>query len=202
MITQNLSNVLHTVHHNKDSSGISKEIESYIEKTVDWIDDRISLNGKCILDCGCDYGHLLKSCIDKGASGIGIDPYHTHNPYNLSILKEDMCDPLLDKKIGSHFKSSFNLIVFNHSLEHVYNPYLAIKNAQLLLDKEGYIFLGLPRCEHDWAYWEGHYSIWNEKWATQFMSLNGFTLVHEKKDICFRKDNVEFWQLFKRTTNV
>lgn len=186
---------IHTAHHNKDNTGRSVEIESYIDKTVDWIiGTRVPFNS--VLDVGCDYGYMLNRFkINYGVKDItGIDPYSNYNPYSVDILNVDMCED----NFSSNFHRLFGLATFNHTLEHVRNPYKAIENIKKVLSPYGFVFLGLPVCGHDWAYWEGHYSIWNSDWAKRFMEINGFKMVACKDNVCFRGDNVEFWGLFTR----
>lgn len=185
---------IHTAYHNKQADGRSKEIEGYIEKSMEWLMLKVAEDEGVVssaIDFGGDYGyaaHILQSryyvsqvtCVDpNGTNLLGV--------------------PVVPESMEAYVSpTAVDLVVFNHSIEHVENPYAALRNACLSLGREGYVFLGLPEASKPWALWEGHMSIWTEKFATNFLERAGFTIVASTTR-CFREDNEEIWILGKRS---
>jgi 2-polyprenyl-3-methyl-5-hydroxy-6-metoxy-1,4-benzoquinol methylase len=61
---------IHTKHHNKGDDGRSKEIEGYIEQSVNWAVHHATQRGYdlkdlSVLDVGCDYGYALHYLLIK-----------------------------------------------------------------------------------------------------------------------------------------
>lgn len=96
-----------------------------------------------ILEVGCGTGELLHEIADLGVRKvIGIDPFVPGNiafrngakVYKSGI--QDLADHVDDEK--------FDLIMFNHSLEHSPTPFEDVKNASRYLKKEGEILIRTP----------------------------------------------------------
>lgn len=191
-----MEDTIHRSHHNKNETGHSPEIEGYINSTVEWIDATIGINGKRVLDVGADYGHLLHLCLLRGAqtSSCAVEPFESFNPYSLQIHTVKF----------EYFKDDndelFDLIVFNHSLEHLDNPYGLLEKARSLLKPTGHIFLGLPDCGFEWAYREGHTSLWNDKFTLVTLERTGFKPI-DLQHRCFRDSNVELWAIGAVSSN-
>jgi len=47
-------------------------------------------------------------------------------------------------KISSTFKEKVDFFLFNQTLEHLYNPFLAVKNIYEILNPGGYVFTSVP----------------------------------------------------------
>ncbi len=90
-----------------------------------------------VLDVGCGAGHLLVSLASDGLENLtGIDPFITTSKTVgvVNLLKQDI------------FATSgeFDVIIFDHSLEHVPNPTTVLTRAQKLLSTNGTIIVRLP----------------------------------------------------------
>jgi SAM-dependent methyltransferase len=113
----------------------------------------LSKNDK-ILDVGCGGGRLLFSLKENGFDKVlGIDPFledNIHYPNGLSILK---------KTIHELEDSGFNLIMLNHSFEHVSDPLETLESAERLLAPDGILLVRMPTVSS--FAWE-HYK---EKWV-------------------------------------
>ena len=46
--------------------------------------------------------------------------------------------------IGRHFKDKFDFFLFNQTIEHLYNPFEAIKNIYEIIKPSGYVFTSVP----------------------------------------------------------
>lgn len=121
--------------HNK----LYKEVFNFINKY---------LNSKTtkILEFGCGSGELLKVFHDNGYSNLlGIDYSNAFDKikteYNINF------------KYGNIFSGkeqindTFDLIILNHMLEHVFDIKESIKNIKNLLNKQGYLYIEVPDSE-------------------------------------------------------
>lgn len=93
-----------------------------------------------VLDVGCGRGYLLKRLRKAGWSCAGIDIPSS---------------PIPESEVGMDCRSgdasslpwpdrSFDLVVINHVLEHVADPWLACREAARVLRDEGILYVGVP----------------------------------------------------------
>jgi SAM-dependent methyltransferase len=155
-----------------------------------------------ILDVGCGSGFLLHDLAKLGFRNLeGIDPYGdeeapaTHS--NVRIRKLTM-----DKILGE----SFDLIMFNHSLEHMPDQIESLVFARQLLTADGYCRIEIP--VSDSTAYETYGTRWIELDAPRHYCLHtvrSMTLAASKAGL--RVDKVvhvgtafEFWgsELYRR----
>ena len=96
-----------------------------------------------ILEIGCGSGEMLHELGDLGVRRLtGVDPFidqeiHFDNGVNIyRCATENLLEKFRDQK--------FDLIVFNHSLEHSLTPVSDLKIAKSLLTDEGEILIRIP----------------------------------------------------------
>jgi len=94
-----------------------------------------------ILEVGCGFGDLLLYWQSRGADTLGVDfdERAVSAAKNLGIKM--LLGDLTDQSIPN---AAFDIIVFNHSLEHLYSPKTALREAARLLRKNGKIFIAVP----------------------------------------------------------
>lgn len=196
----------HTMAHDKDAQGRSEVIEGYIAQSVEYAyaslleDARFLLSSASAtaLDMGCDNGyalhHLNLHHNFSRAHLVGVDPYYTHNHWNMDLRRLAMDDPALPGLLGGRM---FDLIILNHALEHVSNPYIVMQNVHRLLRTNGVVFIAVPHANSEWAQWDGHYSIWTTEWLKRFMRINGFDVLRNCEQE-FRPGCVEVWGTFSK----
>lgn len=107
----------------------------------------INQNETKVLDIACGFGAGSKNLVDNGArSVIGVDisedvinhcNYNYRNIDNLSFLKGDAFKIDLDK-------SSFDLIVSIHTMEHIHDDDLFLQNLKSWMKKKAKIVLEVP----------------------------------------------------------
>jgi len=113
----------------------------------------IPKNSNCILDVGCScggFGELLKS---KGFPEVwGVEIFEPA----ASIAAEK-----LDQVICGSFESSlqlpinkFDCITFNDVLEHIVDPFEALRYCHNLLTSEGVVVACIPNVRHFYTIWE------------------------------------------------
>lgn len=112
---------------------------------------KINFNSK-ILDVGCGGGYFLKSLGDVGFNHLyGIDPYIENDleyPNGVKILKKSIFE--IDDK--------FDLIMFNHSFEHIHNPQDTLKSVSKLLSENGKLIIRIPTVSsHAWKKYNVHW---------------------------------------------
>ncbi|MFH1826983.1 MAG: class I SAM-dependent methyltransferase [bacterium] len=96
-----------------------------------------------ILDVGCSSGILLKLLQDLGYEVFGIEP----NYKAYLEAKKKLGGRIYKGKIEEYIiknKSKFDIIIYNHVLEHVNNPRKELKLAGEVLKKNGLFVFGLP----------------------------------------------------------
>lgn len=111
--------------------------------------------GRTLLDIGCYTGLFMKLARDKGFSVSGIEPSHWAanigtGEYGLDIINASIYEVNIDKK--------FDLITMWDTLEHLVDPYRALRICHELLLSNGMIAISTMCCQ-GWFY-----SLCNKRW--------------------------------------
>ena len=104
-----------------------------------------------ILDFGCGDGGLVELLERTGHDGIGLDPSISENlskfPNLLSAGTEELYDGSLEKRFPD-FTKSFDIIILNGILEHIFDPQLFLSELRnKLLAPNGYLIGAVPSGE-------------------------------------------------------
>jgi 2-polyprenyl-3-methyl-5-hydroxy-6-metoxy-1,4-benzoquinol methylase len=100
-----------------------------------------------ILDVGCGSGELLEHFADSGWRGYGIDPSPAAVESARRRGAEAHHGTLVDQPWPAGF---FDLITFQHSLEHIVDPVDALRRARMLLVPGGLLAIEVP----NWDCWQ------------------------------------------------
>jgi 2-polyprenyl-3-methyl-5-hydroxy-6-metoxy-1,4-benzoquinol methylase len=120
-----------------------------------------------ILDVGCGNGNRLRELQELGFHDLtGIDPF----------LREQLVDPegkleLLQASIGQldDMIEKFEVIMFNHSFEHMEGPAEVLRHASRLLRPHGVLLIRIPLAE-SWA-WRTYGGEWTQLDAPRHLHL-------------------------------
>ncbi len=138
----------------KDHYGLKED--SDIEEVISWRGRRalekiacfedIFAKAKNVLEIGAGTGIFLKKLAEKFSANIfGIEPSRRF----ADIARQKFGIEIYEGTLRSYFeeigtKRLFDLIVLDQVLEHLYNPLEALTKAKSLLQKNGYLYIGVP----------------------------------------------------------
>ena len=137
-----------------------------------------------ILDVGCGPGKLLSDLREQGWKVYGVD----FSPIAVEYARSQHG---LDVRLGDLFQAGyesgfFDVVMFNHSLEHIYNPVETLKEAHRILKPGGLLFISIPNAGgleakifgKWWVHWDTprHLYHFNKTTMTQLVAGAGFRL--------------------------
>ncbi|MBF2009680.1 MAG: class I SAM-dependent methyltransferase [Chlorogloeopsis fritschii C42_A2020_084] len=104
----------------------------------DWLRKlKLPLTAK-ILDVGCGVGtSLLNMRVDGFTNLTGVDPFIEKDIFYENGVK-------VFKKYLDEIEGQFDLIVLNHSFEHMPKPLAVLEKLYSLLKSQGYVVIGIP----------------------------------------------------------
>jgi len=146
----------------------------------------VSLDSK-ILDVGCGAGHLLHSMQEAGFKNLlGIDPF------NAKKLNYDNGLNIEAKSIHDMSgENHWDLIMFNHSFEHVFDQHDVLEKVMTLLKPDGICMIRIPTVT-SWA-WRSYGVDWVQLDAPRHLflhSLQSMNVLAEQKG--FKLENVVY----------
>ncbi len=122
-----------------------------------------------ILDVGCGKGILLHKMKESGFNNVlGIDPFIDETiiyPNGLKIIKKNF----------NELEGKFDFIMFNHSFEHMENPFEVMNQSNRLLNKNKFLLVRIPVSD---SYAFKHYK---ENWCS--LDAPRHLFLHTKKSI-------------------
>lgn len=112
---------------------------------LDYIDQRIPLAGKRVLDVGCGGGILAESMAEKGAKVIGIDmgeaPLGVAKLHSLESGVEVDYRRITAEELAEEEQGSFDIVTCMEMLEHVPEPGSTIAACARMVKPGGHLFL-------------------------------------------------------------
>ncbi len=126
--------------YHRDKTYIEEEnlFKNIFQKRVNKI-STFKKNGKA-LEIGCSTGLMLSLLAQNGWEVLGVEiskeAVGVAKKRGLEVIEEKFEDAKLNKR--------FDLIIFNHTLEHLGNPKETLEKASALLSKEGLLYIDLP----------------------------------------------------------
>ncbi|MBI3485823.1 class I SAM-dependent methyltransferase [Candidatus Daviesbacteria bacterium] len=136
--TTNLSAHLGQYHRDEVYIQEEKLFENIFQKRVNKVMN-FKKKGE-VLDVGSSTGLMLKLFKDKGFNVLGVEISNKA----AALSKNRGIDVITIPFEEIQFKKKFDVILFNHTLEHLKDPFLAINKASRLLNKDGLLYIDLP----------------------------------------------------------
>tara|TARA_B100000886_G_scaffold23946_1_gene15299 strand:+ start:41688 stop:42380 length:693 start_codon:yes stop_codon:yes gene_type:complete len=126
-----------------DPNGKFKPLHLINPLRSDYINKKINVSGKSVLDVGCGGGILSESLARKGAKVTGIDL--SEGPLKVAQIRNEKVNLDIDyKKISTNqlvdSGEKFDVIACLEMLEHVPDPSEIVSDCEKLLKKNGHIF--------------------------------------------------------------
>lgn len=137
-MTKNLFSQVGNYHRDETYVSEQELFKNIFQKRVKIISN-FKKSGK-VLEIGCSIGMMLKLLQDRGFSVSGVEM----SVGAAKIAKGKGISVLIDKFEDIKFKESFDIIILNHTLEHLENPREIIKKCFNLLSKGGIIYIDVP----------------------------------------------------------
>lgn len=114
-----------------------------------------------ILDVGCGPGKLLRVLRDWGWDTYGVDFSPVAVDY--ARAKHQLKVELGTIHEGKYPANYFDVVMFNHSLEHVYNPIDSLREAHRILKPGGALLITIPNADsfeaHVFGKWWVHWDV-------------------------------------------
>jgi 2-polyprenyl-6-hydroxyphenyl methylase/3-demethylubiquinone-9 3-methyltransferase len=111
---------------------------------LNYIDEKVSLNGKRVLDVGCGGGILSESMATRGAEVTGIDmgeaPLEVAKLHLLESGQKVDYRKIPVEELAAEQPESFDVVTCMEMLEHVPDPASIIKACATLVKPGGHVF--------------------------------------------------------------
>lgn len=111
---------------------------------LNWIDERVQLHGKKVLDVGCGGGILSESMAKRGASVTGIDMGEA--PLNVARIHAQANQQTIDyrqipvEELAKEQAGQFDVVTCLEMLEHVPDPASVVRACAKLVKPNGHVF--------------------------------------------------------------
>jgi len=126
-------------HRDEEYQDFEARFRNIFLKRIQIIEKFFAEPGK-VLEIGCSVGILLSILKEKGWEVWGVEPSKSAKTARKKEIK--VINKIFEK--ASLPKGYFDLIILNHTLEHLENPLDILKKARTLLKKGGKIFVDVP----------------------------------------------------------
>lgn len=126
-------------HRDSDYIALEKQFENIFKKRFEIINKYIKNPGR-VVDIGSSTGVLLKLFKDFKWEELGIEPSKSANyaiKKNINIINKKFEDVNLPK-------NKYDLVILNHTLEHLENPLTVLNRVYEILKKGGLVFIDVP----------------------------------------------------------
>lgn len=112
---------------------------------VNWIEERVSLAGKKVLDIGCGGGILSEAMAQRGAEVTGIDmgeaPLAVAQLHQLESGVPVEYRRITAEALAAEMPGQFDVVTCMEMLEHVPDPAAIVKACAALVKPGGHVFL-------------------------------------------------------------
>ena len=177
---------IHKAHFTGTFGDTLEDIHTYVDAVACYLAGTIILRNFTVynvLDVGASDGYLLDQLLKLKPSlnVLGIDP----EPDSEKVKKSE----------AHKISGVFDLVTYNHVLEHIMDLEFEMKSIRRLLRRGGLLFVSVPYGGSPWAYeYEGHYQVFYPPNLNALLACFGFRIEQQFK-VNFRRDCEELWTL-------
>ena len=135
-----------------------------------------------ILEIGSGHGFFLDIMKKNGYDITGFEISKEKRKYSKKVTKVPVLDININEKIPT--VKPFDIVVLFHTLEHIIDPVILLKNIKKLLKPKGKVLVEVPNCDdfhlglnkfYKEFYWErAHIHYFNSKSLKTVTNLGGF----------------------------
>lgn len=189
-------------HRDKEYQENEKLFKNIFKKRQNII-SRFTKNPRTVLDIGCSNGIFLD--LYKNSETWGVEP--SENAKNINAKKHKIINEYFEK--AKLLENYFDLIIMNHTLEHVKDAEIVLAKIYRLLKKNGILFIDVPNAGglgsmllgDKWPYKlpnEHTYQFTKES-LSRIVESSGFKILHwESRSGLFELANplLDLWQSF------
>lgn len=172
-------------HRDEDYQKFEKMFGNIFLKRFNLIKRYVKGTGK-VLDIGCSTGVFLKLFKDKGYEVWGVEPSESGGVAKERGIK--ISRTTFEKaKLSSNY---FDVIILNHTLEHVTNPVNVLKKVKIILKDSGIVLVDVPNfgslsSKIFGPYWqfltpEEHLFHFTPETLKKVFEKAGLTVIHEE----------------------
>jgi len=126
-------------HRDEQYLKTEKQFENIFKKRFRIINKFVCKKGR-VVEIGCSTGILLKLFKDQGWEVLGIEPsgsYKEAAKKEVEVINKRFEDLKLPK-------NKYDVVILNHTLEHLSNPFATLKEVNSILKKGGIVFIDVP----------------------------------------------------------
>ncbi|MEK7526472.1 MAG: class I SAM-dependent methyltransferase [Patescibacteria group bacterium] len=136
---RNIENASYDFYHRDETyKKLESHFKNIFQTRVNLAKKHIETPGK-VLDVGCSNGTMLDIFKSDGWETWGVEPSENAE---IAIDKGHKVFQTLFEKVN--FTGKFNIIIMNHTLEHLEDPLSVVKKAYSLLEKDGILLVDVP----------------------------------------------------------
>jgi SAM-dependent methyltransferase len=111
-----------------------------------------------VLDVGCGYGGVLRPFVTHGCAAFGIEPSR-HRAEAARYLGVRVASIPVERLEVGTFGSQFDLVLANHVLEHVVEPYEFLAGIRPVLKPGGWLYIAVPNADTDFLLQHFFYAL-------------------------------------------
>ena len=159
--------------------------------------------GNKVLDVGCSSGIILGLLKEHGVDVYGIEPDKQAFKKALKKLKGKIFNGILKEFVKKN-KIKFDVVIYNHVLEHIKTVNEELKLAKSILNKNGLLVIGVHNVDNiifylRKKYWESlmpgeHVWHFSKKYLVNLLKKHGLMIM----DISFSDDKRKDYSLLKK----
>jgi 2-polyprenyl-6-hydroxyphenyl methylase/3-demethylubiquinone-9 3-methyltransferase len=127
-----------------DRQGDFKPLHDINPLRINWIDERVQLHNKKVVDVGCGGGILTEAMAQRGAQVTGIDmataPLNVARLHGLESDVEVDYRQLTAEQLATQESGQYDVVTCLEMLEHVPDPGSVIQACSRLLKPSGQVF--------------------------------------------------------------